>query len=249
MIDNPRSYTGWPIPYGLSFEELCAQLSPPGPQAWAACIALGSCRDLKSIQVLAGLTESEDWRYRRISIEAIALHPDACSVADRVIAALGDSSPYVVRTACQTAATLGLREAHEKVIALLRDTAPYTRIVAVEALRSLWQPADFDAVFNLYLHDLQQDVRKAAAWILLDNVSRENWRILFLHWVSDPLPRHRVWACRLVVRFGEPADIELLEPLTRDRDGHVRKAVSRIINARAAHDAGEDSAVDQFDDG
>jgi len=220
------------VPYGASFETLCARLSPPGPEAWAACIALGASHDPRAIQVLARLAKSEDWRYRRVAIESLRLHPDARSLGDGIVDALSDCSAYVVRTACETVRALGLQEAHSRVVELCGVADSVTRQVAVEALGGLWQPWDFDAVLEIHLHDPEKKVRMAAAWTLAETVSTDTWRVLFSQWVSDPLPRHRVWACKLVQEFGRRVDVESLETLVHDGDGHVRKAAAHVIRMK-----------------
>jgi len=43
----------------------------------------------------------------------------------------------------------------------------------------------------------------------------------------DSVPRHRVWACELLGKFGKKNDVPLLQPLLIDSNGHVRRAANR----------------------
>ena len=229
MISKPQMLNGTPIPYSASVNELRSQLRPAGDRAWAACIALGHKDGPEAFKVLTSLAEDPDWRYRRSAIEALALHPLAKQAANRICVALRDSSPYVVRTACRTAATLRLGDAHDAVIDLLQSTTAATRETAIRALETLWKPSDFSLVFKLHNSDPVESVRRMAGWTLRTNASGKNWRHLFQKWRKDTLHRHRIWACEIAGLFGDSSDKSKLKPLCQDVDGHVRKAAQRAL--------------------
>jgi hypothetical protein len=52
---------------------------------------------------------------------------------------------------------------------------------------------------------------------------------MFKLFAADPTPRHRVWACELVDRYGGEAQRETLTSLLDDPDGHVRKAAEEAM--------------------
>jgi HEAT repeat protein len=186
MPDRPRIVNMTPVPYTATFEELTARLRPPGPDAWAAFIALGHCPAGEALAVLTDLAADPDWRYRRSAVEAIAFHPLGHSAGLTVILALEDSSPYVVCQACKTAADLGLKSAHDAIARLLRARGAPIREAATRALSRLWQPGDFEPMFSLYRNDRSKTVRREAAWALADNETGAHWRQLFEAWVIDP---------------------------------------------------------------
>jgi HEAT repeat protein len=229
MARRPESLNGVPVPYAASVAELRTRLRPPSPEAWAAVVALANSDSPEAVDVLVGLTYDPDWRYRRVAVEALGSHPLDRRATRAVLCALRDSSPYVVRTACEAAADMQLAEAHAPVARLLESKSGLTRQTAVAALARVWSAEDLPALVRLYRCDPAKKVRREAAWTLWKNVSAETWRPLFDLWLNDPLHRHRVWACLLAGAFGDPAAKAQLVPLCRDPDGHVRKAARRAL--------------------
>jgi HEAT repeat protein len=229
---KPQRLNGVDIPYSASVSDLVAQLRPPTELSWAACIALGHNGTPAALDVLLGLAHDPDWRYRRSSVEALASHPLANTVAKQICRALGDSSPYVVRTACDTVAALGLRDAHDTVLGLTRSTDADTRQKAVRALSRLWRNDDHARLMTIYVSDQVRAVRGEAAWALKANASQENWEPLFEAWASDPVVRHRIWACELAMAFGGLLVYEKLARLGYDANGYVRKAAKRALEVR-----------------
>ena len=179
MIDRPSILNSIPVPYSASLPELAEQLRPPGPQAWAAIMAIGHKSAQSALDVLVGLLDDPDWRYRRSALEAIAFHPLAHSVTVQIVERLSDDSPFVVRTGCKVVSKLRLSQGHERLVGLLSARTPATRESAVTAISNLWHASDFDVVLSLYRDDPVERVRKAAAWTLFHNRSSQNWRILF----------------------------------------------------------------------
>jgi HEAT repeat protein len=176
------------------------------------------------------LTDS-DWWYRQIALQALSAHALAKSAAPQILACLSDPSPWVVRNACRTIGHLQLVEAHDRVRELVTCADANVRELAVFALSSVWQTTDFRLVLDLFRTDHSRPVREEAAKCLAANVSEDNWRRLVEIWLHDALPRHRLWACQCIARFGDAADRQWLLPLVADPDGHVRKAAKRAYDA------------------
>ena len=233
-MKTPTVVNGEPVPFSASVPELVSRLRPPGAGAWAAFAALGSNPTDDALGVLLQFCGDPDWRYRRVAIEALALHALGRSAALMVCQALGDRSPYVVRTACEAAASLGLAEAHAPVRRLLLSESGETREAAAAAIARLWLPEDFEPVMRLFREDPLKGVRRQAAWALATNASSATWRELVSTWRNDSLPRHRIWACELVERFGDEEARAGLGGLLTDANGHVRKAAQRAASPEAA---------------
>ena len=76
-----------------------------------------------------------------------------------------------------------------------------------------------------------EEARKEGAFACRRLVSLESWRRLADRWLSDPVPRHRIWAAELLAEFGNAADRLTLDSLCVDPDGHVRNAAQRATAA------------------
>jgi HEAT repeat protein len=229
MKKRPEMLNGIRIPYAADIEDLRLELRNPGPEAWAACVALGHKSEWAALEILTELGHSEDWRFRRAAIEAIAAHPFAYTRAELLCRSLGDPSQFVVRTACQVAGQLKLDCAHDYLLELASSRLRATRIAALGALERMWQPSDFELVFSIFLRDPSKEVRRRAAWTIRRNVDEENWERVFEVWRTDSLHRHRVWACEVAAKFGDHNHIARLSGLLEDADGHVRKAARKSI--------------------
>lgn len=205
---------------------LQSQITPPGPQAWAACKALGLHPSNEALGVLVELARSPNWNYRHAATRAIATHRLGRSAKDILLALLKDKSPYVVRAACDAASQLQLQEAHDAILSLVHSVDASTRSSALDALATLWRQSDIDIVYRVFLDDSSSEVRRRAAWTLRATADQENWELLFKAWHADNLSRHRVWACELAEEFGGSNLYKELQPLLADVDGHVRKAAN-----------------------
>lgn len=224
MRSRPTSVNGVPVPYESTVAELAVVIRRPGPLAWAAFAALSAKGCSASLQVLREAAADADWTIRRSAVEALGGHAAVAPDEPAIVRALADSDDHVVRTACRAAAEGGVVAAHAAVVGLLRHRDPLHRESAWCALESLWRPDDFDAVWPLARSESVQSVRRHAACALFSNASSTDALELVAHWVGDPVPRHRVWACRLVARFGAHEGVAAIRRLLTDRDGHVRKA-------------------------
>jgi HEAT repeat protein len=227
---EPQTWNGIPIPREASIEELRNIIGTPGPQAWAAVRALVDKAEPDALTALVELTQSNDLHLRRAGVEAIGIHALGQSASDVVCRLLHDQQSFVVRSAIEAAARLNLRAAHEQVLNLTEASDDSTRLQALRGLASLWEGSDFEPVFDRYLHDPSDGVRRQAAWTLRQNADADCCLRLFAAWSIDPLGRHRAWACQLAEWFGSKALLPELDRLRRDADGHVRKAAIRAAD-------------------
>jgi HEAT repeat protein len=231
---KPQILNRVPIPHEASIEDLRNMIATPGPKAWAAVRALADKAEPDALMALVELTHSADAHLRRAGVEAIGMHAAGQMASEVVCGLLHDEQGFVVRSAIAAAVKLNLRAAHERVLNLATASDENTRLEALRGLADLWEVSDFQPVFDRYLHDRSEDVRRQAAWTLQQNVESDCWQRLFAAWSTDALARHRVWACQLAERFGSKALLPGLHLLQRDVDGHVRNAARRAVNQLTA---------------
>jgi HEAT repeat protein len=229
MRNKPSAINGLPVPYGAAVADLMHRIDTMPHMQAAAFAALAYSSDPASIDAILAYIDSTDWTVRRIALEALGHHEQAHLFEQKIVGCLADPCEYVVRTACQSVEDLGLHSAHERLLFLLRHPQETTRECAVRALKSIWQSADFGLVLNCFRHDPSVSVRKDAAWTLVHNVTAENWQVLFDIWKSDPISRHRVFACEIAQKFSGTDCLDALHALAVDPDGHVRKAAEQAI--------------------
>lgn len=198
-------------------------------ERWSAFDAMARHDSAEALEALIELSASPDYTIRRASISAMAQMSNAPEYAHLLKAFLLDKSAYVVRAACNALAELDVKDAHDSILALVSNEDDATRETAVRALRNLWQPEDFDKLFDIFSNDGNENVRKEAAWTLHHVADEENWTALFKAWQRDNTPRHREWACELVNKFGNAGQITELERLMTDTNGHVREAAQKAM--------------------
>jgi HEAT repeat protein len=213
-----------------SLETLVEMLREP-PSCWIAFAMLGRRDDEASLALLVRETQSADQFRRRSAVEAIGSHLRGHSALDVVRQLLRDPSPFVVRAAISVAQELADAASHDGIVAVLHDSDATTRTSALHALALLWQPDDFEAIFDVAQHDPAKQVRRKASWTLRQRADDATWRRLAGHLIASELPRERAWACELAKQFGSGADIFLAERCENDQDGHVRKAARDAITA------------------
>lgn len=228
-MEWPKQINGAPIAYDTPLEILLEQIKSHSSKTAPAFIALSAHSSEKSLAALVSAAKGKDADFRRAAVEAIANHSMGIKQAKLIYDLLQDSDEIVVRAACRAAADLKLSEPHNRILALLNSKIPRTREVALEALEKLWLDSDFEQIFKIHTTDKNSNVRKQSAWTLARNVSRANWKILFEVWQKDEMASHRVWACELAAQFGSASNLETLEKLSDDENGHVRKAAKKAI--------------------
>lgn len=221
-LHRPSDWNGHPIPYGASVEELTNLLQRPAPVCWTAFIALASTPGEAALALLHDYAGSKDPHFRYSAIEAIGNHPEGWRLSDDIQKLLLDTHDFVVCSAIMAAAKHHLVDLHDIIFKFLNHEDESTRSTAVHALRVLWQPTDFDRVFQVHTKDPSIEVRKKAGWTLRTCVTDTTWRSLFGIWWNDPIPRHRQWACDLAAAYGDEGVISVVHRLRDDNDGHVR---------------------------
>jgi len=164
---------------------------------------------------------------RRAAIAALAQRPVSEITRHAVLTAMQDPMSFVRRGALLAAGELGFTDAAPLVRAALHHADADIRDAALEAVGGVWNPADFDAVWQVYRLDPSMTLRKKAAFVLRAHVDQSCWQEVFESWQVDPLPRHRQWAIELVEEYGTATDVPRIAHLTGDRDGHVRLAAER----------------------
>jgi HEAT repeat protein len=222
---------GIPVPLGKPLAELLPMLDGCGPEQWAAFEAVARTPGSEALNTLIVRAKSTQPLVRRAAIEAIGKHELGREVASVVRAALSDPSPFVIRTSCEVLGRWLDGLAHDGITKLLRSADVATRTAAMRALTGIWRPTDFEPVLNAMQHDPDKEVRKQAAWSIRANISGDVWSTVFGLWATDPIPRHRQWACELAAEFGTGSAMAELRRLEHDSDGHVRNAASQAIAA------------------
>ena len=227
--NRPTTWNGIEVPYGASVDQLAALVRGATPVRWAAFVALAHAPEESALAVLSESVRSSDPHVRRSAVEAIGVHAEGRRLSAQVCSLLSDTHDFVVRSACEAAAHHHLTDAHDAVLALLDAKPESSRETALQALRELWQDADFTRVLRAFTSETSTAVRKEAAWTLRSTASASTWRQLFALWSGDALPRHRGWACELAALYGSREVLTDLERLTRDVDGHVRDKAAQAV--------------------
>ena len=193
---------------------------------WAATFALLEVNGQAYFEALGTLLNSSNVDVRNAVIYTIGEHPDGRSAGALVLRGLADAEISVARSACRAAGKLRLMEANALMMALLKklDGEMFEVLAAISIV---WLPSNYLPVLEIFRKGRDADNRKAAASVLRDHVTAENWKELFDGWKSDKTPRHRVWACELAGQFGGQQLTQELEILRHDANGHVRKAAVR----------------------
>jgi len=210
-------------------EDLKKKTEQPGPQAWEAFKQFSTLGTEESLSMLFEKVSNHDWTIRQAALNAIAEHKLGYKAEPILRKLMKDGSEYVVRAALAAAGKLRLTSLNEDVAAHLKDRNCSNREAAVRAIGQMWTSVNFDLVYALFLKDGDEAVQKEAAWSLYLNVDKDNWRTLYKSWISAVMPRYRLWAIELVLRFGNESDMSTLSSLTSDPNGHVRKAVENAL--------------------
>lgn len=220
----PSMVNGMPVPYGRPLSELQSLTESATPQRWVAIVAMARVDGDEPLARLADLAASRDPCVRRAAVEAIGLRVDGGRLSAVVLERLRDANEYVVRTAIEVAAALGMVAAREDLLRLLKHPEAATRTAAVRALADLWEEDAFNTVLGLFRGDPAAGVRKEAGWTLRSTVSAAHSQVLVQLWAADAVPRHRLWACEVARLFPRQEFREIVSRLKDDPDGHVRRA-------------------------
>lgn len=222
-----RSVNGTPVPYGSPTTGLTGIIDRGGEPQAAAFEALCDRGDAEALRAILGYSHSEDWRLRRLAAEHLGHWESNRAALSRLRElGVGDKSEYVVRTATEQLGLTGDPESRGLALRLALNGSGETQLTALRALERLGTPGDFAAVLALFENGPTDAVRKRAGWVLRAIANSENWHTLFAVFASEPLHRHRVWACELAGEYGDAGVVDSLAPLLEDRNGHVRKAAA-----------------------
>jgi len=207
----------------------------PPPGHWPAVYAIGRLGTETAARVLRDFACHRDADVRRTAIEVLGRVPRSEANDLLLLRALRDSSSPVVRTACDIAGARQWQEARETLREVARAGNLQTRIAAVQALSRIGNHADIDVAESLMAAG-DVHARKEGAFACRSLVSSDSWRRLAGAWLSDAVPRHRLWAAQLFGQFGLQSDLLALQQLSADPDGHVREAARQgvvVLRSRA----------------
>ncbi|MHC4607415.1 MAG: HEAT repeat domain-containing protein [Planctomycetota bacterium] len=229
--DRPRTVQGERIPYEAAVPELVEKSRKPVPQCLAAFIALGYRSEPEALNALLEAAASDDWYQRKAAVEAIPLHREAHRAVHTVRKLLLDRSSAVACAACSAVGRLRHYGSRDTLLQLLDTDDPVRRRAAVVALGHIWSALDFERVLRLHETDRSPDVRDEAARVLRENVTLQQWHVLFDAWKRHALAALRVRACEVAEEFGDRMCVKGLKRLRKDRDPAVRNAAQNALSA------------------
>lgn len=233
MLRRPEKLNGVMVPYDEPVALLLEKAQrPSSPERWAAFKALACNNSIESIDGLIKLYKSEDNVQRRSVVDAIRENKNGSKAANIILKSLDDTDMSIVRAGIEAVGKIKLTEANKKIIELLKGNDAIQR-ASLSALKKIWQPSNFDSVFFIFKKSKNDSNRKEACWTLRATTDVNNWGELFEVWQYDQTPRHRLWACELISKFGRSADVEKLTKLLEDKDGHVRLSAEKVIKKLA----------------
>jgi len=228
-VQWPNEIDGVLVPYGRTPLDLRALVTEGTRERWVAIAALARSSEKDALDCLGELASFPDPYVRRFAIQWIGRHPNGATLARAVIEGLRDPADVVVRTAAWVVTELGLSEARSDLLKLLESESPSTRRSSLHALEKVWSDADFETVVRVFKNDPSEEVQRTAGWTLYRARSANRAPALVELLLTDPLPRHRCWACGLIGEFQLAHFREPIVNLLEDKDGHVRKAALRAL--------------------
>ncbi len=228
-MHKPPNISGIPVPYDLGVNELQVLTAEHSPSRWAAIEALAHHDEEQATSVLLQMLSAEDWTVRRAALEALSKRPVQQVPKSEILSQFDDESPFVVRTACDAAANLGLQDAHHRVLELLYDTEPLNRNAAAWALETFIAPGDDIVLLKQFDSETDKDIRNRIGYALVERINSANWTELFNRWEKEDIPRYRTWAAEIASHYGDRSWCDRLTTLATDKDGHVRKATERAL--------------------
>src|SRR5262249_18038547 len=151
--------------------------------------------------LLTVFAKDRDSDVRRIAIEVLGRFSPDAEIDMLLLEALGDAAGPVARTACEVVGSRLFEAARPTLRELAHAPDIHTRVSAVRALAKLGHREDIDVAESL-MAVRNEEARKEGAFACRTLVSPGNWRRLVDGWLSDPVPRHRIWAAELLAEFG-----------------------------------------------
>jgi HEAT repeat protein len=220
----PENVNGIVVPYEKDISELKSMLKEDLPYYSVACIALAHKSNIDSLNLLAECLSNKDWCRRRMAIEALACHPMGYLQSDKLINLLNDKSRYVIKATLEAIIVHSINKARDKVLDLIKSSDEEIRKEAIACLHSIGSEVDTKQIIELFIKERSKLVRDEAAWFIRQKSDNNTWSISVGLLKESNLARHRVWACELIGIYGDKEDIQLLNQLKNDKDGHVKKA-------------------------
>lgn len=221
---------GYLAPYEASVNELLQIIDDAKPgERWAASYALSKKDVILPKDIIDHLFSSSDVDTKRSVVNMIGNHKFGIEYKSIVLDALIDKNEVLRRTACGAARELKLLEANDAIISMLKSPSLAAKTDALRALEIVWREDNFDIIFDVYSSETDIELTKRAAWVLYCNANKSNWRKMFDYWKIDNINRHRLWSCKIAGKYGSLENIDDLNTLCNDKDGHVRKAAKNAI--------------------
>ncbi len=220
----PEQINGIVVPYEKDISELKDMLKEEMPYYSVACIALAYKSSIDSLNSLVEYLSNNDWCIRRMAIEALGYHSMGYLQADNLIKFLSDKSSYVIKATLEVIKVHSVNKARGKVLDLIKTGDEEIRKEAIACLLSISSEEDIKQIIQLFIKERSKLVKDEAACFIRQKLDNNNWSISVRLLKESNLARHRVWACELIGIYGDKKDIELLNQLKNDKDGHVRKA-------------------------
>lgn len=227
MLQKPPTINGVAVPYGEPLATLAEKIKNPGPEAWAAFVAIGFDESPGALDLLLSMTRADDASLRRAAVVAMRYHREGLRANARVLELAEGDEKSVSIAATETAAYFKLRSVRGSALELLKSPDADIRERAAAIFEKVWVDEDFDIFMIVLESDPSEPVRNVAARVLAAHGSAENWRRIFDIFKKSTNAQHRVWACELAGRFAPGEAREILGPFRADPNGHVRGAVRR----------------------
>jgi HEAT repeat protein len=141
-----------------------------------------------------------------------------------VIACLDDKSPYVVKTAIQVAIKHRIKNAHKKIIHLLKSKDESIRETATVALEFINGENNFNVALTLY-NDKNEKIKKLIPHIFFIIANNTNWEKAYDVMKHDNNDKARLTACKLLLKFGTETEKKDINSFLHDKNGHIRNLV------------------------
>jgi len=233
MNSRKKIINGVIVPYNLGINELQTMLLKDLPSFTVSCAVLSYMGDNESLQILTDLLKLSDLCRRRLAVEAIGNHALGKLASKELLCSLDDKVEYVVRTTCNSIGKLALKQAHEKILLIIQNKKyeSYTRKLAVSCLNAIWEESDFPLIKDIFYKETSKEVVSEVAYLLKSMATKIKCEEIIQILINSPISRNKIWACELISMCGPQIYSSELEQLISDKDGHVRKAVSRTITA------------------
>lgn len=214
---------------GESLEALLHTVALGPPKSWPALQAIAGRNGDDVSNSVRSLLAAPDPYIRRYLVDSLRQAGNVPSFVEEIHALLFDDNAYVVSAACDALGGALHSRSVERIRELLCSQDSGIVLAAIGALQALRATHVFPDLLELYDQKKLRDLTFVLAEALVELTDESNWRELFKRLARDSAPRARTLACLLMERYGAKAELEILQPLVKDSDGHVRKAAARAL--------------------